>query len=155
MRCVGTASNRDGIGARVRLKSTLRGKETWQLREISGGTGFGQTSLLGHFGLSDATSVDTVRVEWPSGAIQELHQVNANQTLIVTEPPKLEGARLNSSGFELNILGIPGSNYLIETSTDLTSWAGLLSVTNSTRRTAFTDPSAAEVSRRFYRARFQ
>jgi hypothetical protein len=107
--------------------------------------------LLGHFGLGDATSVDTVRVEWPSGAIQELHQVNANQTLIVTEPPKLEGAKLNSTGFELNILGIPGSNYLIETSTDLISWAGLLNVTNSTRRTAFTEGHGRTRDRRSHR----
>jgi hypothetical protein len=135
------------------VKSTLRGKETWQLREISGGTGFGQTSLFGHFGLGDATTVDTVRVDWPSGAIQELHQVNANQTLIVTEPPKLEGAKPYSTGCDLSILGIPGSNYLIETSTDLASWTGLLTVTNSARRTVFTDASAAGVPRRFYRAR--
>src|SRR5439155_20637900 len=43
VRCIGIASNRDAIGAKVRVKAFFRGAERWQLREISGGIGLGQT----------------------------------------------------------------------------------------------------------------
>src|SRR5207249_3989453 len=122
VKCVGIASNRSGLGAKVRLKATVRGTPMWQLREISGGSGFGQTSLLAHFGLGQATIADTVRVEWPSGAVQELKTVAADRMLIVTEPPKLERPKLNASGIELSMIGLPGSSYLIEGSGDLTNW---------------------------------
>src|SRR5205823_1549612 len=153
VKCVGTASNRAGIGAKVRARATIRTADMWQLREISGGTGFGQTSLLAHFGLGDAAIVDTVRVEWPSGAVQELHGVNVNQILTVVEPPKLAALKYNALGFQSNVIGLPGSNYVIETSLDLSDWTSLTTVTNSGRSMTFSDPTAPDATRRFYRAR--
>src|SRR3989442_12695613 len=59
----------------------------WQLREISGGSGFTcQNDLRANFGLGDATNVDIVRIEWPSGIMQEMNKVAAKQFLTVTEP---------------------------------------------------------------------
>src|SRR3989442_7473136 len=59
----------------------------WQLREISGGSGFTcQNDLRANFGLGDATNVDIVRIEWPSGIVQETNKVAAKQFLTVTEP---------------------------------------------------------------------
>ena len=40
-------------------------------------------SLIAHFGLGDATKVTTLRIEWPSGAVQEIPNVAANQILTV------------------------------------------------------------------------
>ncbi len=153
VKCVGTASNRAGIGAKIRVHAAIRTTDRWQLREISGGTGFGQTSLLAHFGLGDAAIVETVRVEWPSGTIQELHTVSVNQTLTVFEPPKLAALKYNTLGFQSEVVGLPGSNYVIETSLDLSAWAWLTTVTNSGRSTAFSDPTLPDAPRRFYRAR--
>ena len=153
MKCVGTASNRAGIGAKVRVRATIRTADVWQLREISGGTGFGQTSLLAHFGLGAAAVVGTVRIEWPSGAMQELHNAVVNQTLTIIEPPKLAGAKYNALGFQSDVVGLPGSNYVIESSLDLTEWAWLTTVTNSDRTTPFSDPTPLDALRRFYRAR--
>jgi len=68
---------------------------------------------------------DTVRIEWPSGAVQERHSVSVNRTLTVVEPPKLAGARYNALGFQSDVVGLPGSNYVIETSLDLADWAWL------------------------------
>jgi hypothetical protein len=155
VKCVGTASNRAGIGAKVRVRATIRTADMWQLREISGGTGFGQTSLLAHFGLGDAVTADTVRIEWPSGAIQELHGVSVNQTLTIVEPPKLAGPKYNALSFQSDVVGLSGSNYVIETSLDLTNWAWRMTVTNSDRTTTFSDPTAPNAPRRFYRARSQ
>jgi hypothetical protein len=153
VKCVGTASNRAGIGAKVRVRATIRTTDQWQLREISGGTGFGQTSLLAHFGLGDAAIADTVKIEWPSGAIQELRNVSVNRTLTVVEPPKLAALKFDALGFHSEVLGLPGSNYAIETSFDLSGWAWLTTVTNSSRSTTFSDPTPPDALRRFYRAR--
>src|SRR5213075_2679400 len=77
--------NRDAIGAKVRIQATIRGAERWQLREISGGIGFGQTPYA-NFGLGDATNVQTVRIEWPSRLIEELGDIAVRQFLPVSEP---------------------------------------------------------------------
>ena len=60
------------------------------MREVPGGDGnMGQNSLHVHVGLGNATNVDLVRIEWPSGTMQELPSVAANQFLTVTEPHRL------------------------------------------------------------------
>ena len=80
---VGTASNRDGIGARV----TVVTGDTSQIREISSGGGqMSQNMLEAHFGLGRAARVDSVTIKWPSGAVQTLTDVDVNQRLTVTEP---------------------------------------------------------------------
>src|SRR5215468_6693724 len=84
VKCVGTVSNRTAIGTKVRLKATIAGAERWQLRQISGGDGENNSdSLLAHFGLGDATVIDLIRVEWPSGAVQEFTNATVNRTLLV------------------------------------------------------------------------
>jgi hypothetical protein len=85
VRCIGIASNRDGIGAKVRVRTFFRGAERWLLREISGGIGFGQTPYA-NFGLGDATNSAIVRIEWPSRLVQEFSDVTVKQLFAVTEP---------------------------------------------------------------------
>jgi hypothetical protein len=87
VRCVGQLSNRSGIGAKVRLKTIVGGQSRWQMREISGGSGYGsQNAPYGFFGFGAATNIDLVRIEWPGGVVQELHAVASKQLLTVTEP---------------------------------------------------------------------
>jgi uncharacterized membrane protein YeaQ/YmgE (transglycosylase-associated protein family) len=154
VQCIGTASNHAAIGAKIRIKATIAGTERWQLRQISGGDGENNSdSLLAQFGLGDATVNDTVRVEWPSGAVQEFTNVAVNQTLKVREPPRLTtGHQANAVGFQLNLIGVPGLVYLIEASTDLTNWTPTSTITNLSRTTPFTDPELTNYSGRFYRA---
>lgn len=83
----GTVSNRSGIGAKVRVKATIAGVSRWQMRQISGGDGIVQNSIIAHFGLGDASSVELLRIEWPSGIVQELNNVSTRQTLMVAERP--------------------------------------------------------------------
>ena len=83
----GRLSNRTAIGAKVRVKATMGGQTVWQLREISGGGGLGsQNDLRAGFGLGNATNVDVVRIEWPSGIKQEFHDVAVKQFLTIVEP---------------------------------------------------------------------
>ncbi|MBI4327063.1 MAG: VCBS repeat-containing protein, partial [Chloroflexi bacterium] len=73
LKLIGTVSNRAAIGAKVRVKATISGKSFWQMREISGGDGFlSQNDLRPNFGLRDARVAEIVRIEWPSGIVQEL-----------------------------------------------------------------------------------
>jgi hypothetical protein len=81
VRLSGSTSNRDGIGAVVRVQSAS-GKQ-WQMVR-SGSSYCSQSDLAAVFGLGkDSTA--TLEVDWPSGAKQQLGSVPANQFLVVDE----------------------------------------------------------------------
>ena len=69
--CRGMQSNAAAIGTKVRLKANIFGNSYWQLRHISGSpTGDrAQNSPRVHFGLGDATIIDSLKIEWPSGIV--------------------------------------------------------------------------------------
>ena len=86
VKCVGAFSNPSAIGAKVRVRSRIRGKDVWQLREISGQSGFAaQSSLVAHFGLGNAQQVDSLVIEWPSQRTSILTNLNINQFLTISE----------------------------------------------------------------------
>jgi FG-GAP-like repeat/ASPIC and UnbV/Bacterial TSP3 repeat len=86
IRLTGRRSNRAALGAKVRVGATIGGIARWQMRETSGGGSLGsQDDLRARFGLGDATQADLVRIEWPSGIVQEFHDVPARHFLAVTE----------------------------------------------------------------------
>ena len=79
----GTRSNRDGIGAVVKV--TAGGVS--QMRLQDGGVHHrGQNHARLHFGLGTHARAETITVHWPSGAVQELQGVTTNQVLRVREP---------------------------------------------------------------------
>lgn len=79
IRCIGTQSNRSAIGTKVRVRAMINGQAIWQLREISGQTGYnGQNSLRPHVGLGAATIADSVQIEWPSGLVEIYLQLAAD-----------------------------------------------------------------------------
>ena len=153
VKCVGTVSNRSAIGAKVRAKATIGGKTFWQLREISTGSGLSKNPLEAHFGLGDATNVDTLRIEWPSGIVQEFPNVAAKQFLTITEPPRLLASMTNGVP-QFSLKGGRGFQYQIEASTDLVAWSplGTLTITNLSGIAQITDTNALGSNRRFYRA---
>ncbi|MDP3123839.1 MAG: CRTAC1 family protein, partial [Thiobacillus sp.] len=78
----GTRSNRDGIGAVVRVTA---GGVT-QMRVQDGGVHHrSQNHSRLHFGLAKNTKIDKITVHWPSGLVQELQGVKVNQVLRVKE----------------------------------------------------------------------
>ena len=84
VKTVGTVSNRDGIGARI----TVAADGHTQIREIAAGSSNkSQNMLPAHFGLGPVSVVDYVEIRWPSGIIQRLTDVAANQCLTVVEKP--------------------------------------------------------------------
>ncbi|NBI29814.1 CRTAC1 family protein [Chengkuizengella marina] len=75
-------SNRDAIGARV----TIVQGDKRTLIEKDGGNGFGgQSDPRIHFGIGERKKVDEIIIKWPSGRIQSLKNIEANQTLHIKE----------------------------------------------------------------------
>ena len=79
---VGTTSNRDGIGARVEV--SVRGARLWQIVK-TGSSYASQSELPLTFGLGGATTVDGVRVAWPSGRVDVMGALQANQSITIQE----------------------------------------------------------------------
>ena len=85
VKTVGVKSNKDGIGARITVKSG----PLVQIREVSGGSSYiSQNSLEVEFGLAKREKVDSIEIRWPSGIIQKLENVSVNQTITVVEAEK-------------------------------------------------------------------
>ena len=79
---VGTKSNRDGIGAVARVVSS--DARQWKMLR-SGSSYLSQSELVLTFGLGAATKADSVEIDWPSGQVDKLGNVNAGQTVTVQE----------------------------------------------------------------------
>jgi hypothetical protein len=151
VKCVGINSNRSAIGAKVRVNATIRGNTVWQLREITGGHGRGGQALVGHFGLGDAEVAKELRIEWPSGIVQELRDIPANQLLTILEPPRLKNAHAAGQP-KMSIIGGKGLVFDLQSSMDLINWSRIQSQTNLTGQIEFADPSGSNLSQGFYRA---
>jgi hypothetical protein len=85
VRLVGTRSNRDGIGAVVKLTAT--GDPRWRVQYNAMTTAVGYASsacVPVHFGTGAARAVD-VEVRWPPGTVQTLKDVATDRVLSVTE----------------------------------------------------------------------
>jgi hypothetical protein len=88
VRTIGTKSNRSGIGARLRCVTHSLGesKPHQQIDEVrSGGGYFSQNDLRVHFGLGKAEKVDVLEIRWPSGQVDTLKEIKANQLIFVKE----------------------------------------------------------------------
>lgn len=82
VKTVGMRSNKDGVGARVRVFSeqgTVSG-------EVCTGTGFGSmNSLMMEAGLGEAGVIDSLHIEWPSGIRQRTEELETDQVITIEE----------------------------------------------------------------------
>lgn len=85
VQCVGTQSNPSGVGARVRVLSTIDGTPRWQTQQVMPLTGYNSQNLELHFGLGDATGVDSLVIRWPSGHIDAFGMIGGDRVVTVTE----------------------------------------------------------------------
>jgi ASPIC and UnbV/FG-GAP repeat len=78
IRLQGVKSNRDGIGASIRVDK--------QYNHMTTSFGYASSTLAGvHFGLGAKTVAEEIEIRWPSGTVQKLAGVKANQALTVRE----------------------------------------------------------------------
>jgi hypothetical protein len=83
LRLEGTKSNRDAIGARVKLVS----KSTTQFNHVSTTCGYASSSGGPmHFGLGADASADLIEIRWLSGAVEQLKNVKADRVVRIKEP---------------------------------------------------------------------
>ena len=162
-RLVGTTSNRSAIGARIRVLATIKGQPRWQMREISAQNSFnGHNDLTAHFGLRDATSIDTVRIEWPSGRVEEASGGAVDKLYTIVEgmlgptPTRIAFASsrpLDGGGVRLTFAGAldPGVRATVERSEDAHTWTALGSLEGTGSVWIFDDRSAREGGRYAYR----
>jgi hypothetical protein len=82
VKLVGSKSNRDGIGAVVRVTGT-GGTQTQMMR--SGSSYLSASELVLTFGLGQVEEAEKVEIAWPSGQVDRLANVAAGQSVVVTE----------------------------------------------------------------------
>jgi hypothetical protein len=82
LKLVGVKTNRDGIGAQIRI-STPEGEQYATV--TTAGSYESSGDKRAHFGLGKATSVTHAEIHWPSGVIQVLHDLKADQIVTITE----------------------------------------------------------------------
>lgn len=151
----GTRSDRSALGAKIRLRSTRQGQENWQLRELNSGWGYAfQNDPRAQFGLGDQNKVEHLRIEWPSGLVQELHDLAADQILEIVEPAlSLEIVKGPHPRRKVRIGADPGREVEIHVSSDLKTWQrlGHVFVSEDSQFVEFEDSERVD-SQRFYRA---
>ena len=83
LKLTGTISNRDGFGARIEAEAG----DLHQVVENVPQSGYlSQHDPRPHFGLGSHAEVDLLTIRWPSGTVQTLEHVKADQILRITEP---------------------------------------------------------------------
>ena len=83
VKLIGTRSNRDGYGATV---EAVAGKTHQVIQAVSEAGYLSQSDPRPHFGLGQLTQVDKLIIHWPSGTVQTLEHLKADQILAVREP---------------------------------------------------------------------
>jgi hypothetical protein len=153
LKLVGTHSNRSAIGAKVRLKTVVGGKTMWQMREVSASANrYSFHDSRPNFGLGGATVASVIRIEWPSGTVQELRDTGADRILTVIEPSRLDSrATITGDWVQLSVRAWRGLTYHIDASPDLTSWLRLGTLTNEMGILRFQDSASTAARTRFYR----
>lgn len=80
---VGHRSNRDGIGAEIKL-TTSKGAQYWVVSTT--GSYLSSNDKRAHFGLGSDAAAKEVEIHWPSGIVQKLDNVRGDRTLTIEEP---------------------------------------------------------------------
>ncbi|MEO5753283.1 MAG: FG-GAP-like repeat-containing protein [Chthoniobacterales bacterium] len=76
-------SNRDGVGARIKVTTPDGVTQYWETR--CGTSLGGGDDMAAYFGLNNNTTVSSIQVTWPSGTVQTLSNVTGNQRMKITE----------------------------------------------------------------------
>jgi enediyne biosynthesis protein E4 len=88
IRLQGTRSNRNAIGARVRVTTGA----TTQVREVKAGSSYlGQSDLRVHVGLGRASRIDRLEIRWPNGGTEVVENVTINQMVTIVEGKGIAG----------------------------------------------------------------
>jgi len=85
IKCAGNTANKSAIGVKVRVRAIINGSPRWQTQEVAAQTGYNSQNLVLHFGLGDATQIDSMKVEWHPGSTEIYTGVAVNKNFTVTQ----------------------------------------------------------------------
>ncbi len=110
IKLIGTSTNKSAIGTKVSVKANLNGNTIWQHREISAQSSYcGQNELRAHFGLANASLVDSIKIQWLSGTVEYFDSVSINQFYTLTESLGLVNVSDKIKANELKIYPNPSN----------------------------------------------
>ena len=138
---IGRKSNPEAIGAKVHVLAEIDGEELWQMREFNTSDG---NDPRAHFGLGNADCAKIVRIEWPSGIVDQMRHVAVNQfcTIPETVGPPTMAVRRQEDRVNIAIDANPDLPYRLEASTDLEKWLPIdILSTNAAGRAQLTLPA--------------
>ena len=95
VKLVGTKSNRDGFGTSL---EAVAGSLHQYVQAISESGYLSQSDPRPHFGLGEHSEVDRLIIRWPSGTVQTLEHIKADQILTVKEPAASKDVAAKSDG---------------------------------------------------------
>lgn len=99
----GTESNRNGIGARVEVVADGH----TQIQEVRCGSSYcGQNSFTLNFGIGNGELVDTLRIKWPSGILDEFYNSIPNQVIEIIEGTGENHLQIDDNSIEINTFQI-------------------------------------------------
>lgn len=105
-----SGNNRSAIGSIARIKTNVNGQDLWQMREITSVSGHnGQSMMDLHFGIGNASMIDSLIIEWPSGVKESYANISVNQYLVVTKGLGLSAKR-GEKKIEFKIFPNPAEN---------------------------------------------
>jgi len=106
IKLMGTSSNRDAIGARVKVTAGSLS----QTKEVRSGSGYlSQSDMRLNFGLDDLATVESVEIRWPSGTIESFRDVKSNQFIVIVEGDKKFSVAGTTEKMRDKLLPVPGS----------------------------------------------
>ena len=85
IKLVGHKSNRDGIGAEIKLTTS---KGTQFVTVSTAGSYLSSSDKRAHFGLGSDAAAQSIEIRWPSGVVQTLENVRGDRVLVVDEPSR-------------------------------------------------------------------
>ena len=95
--------------------------------------------------------MEVLRIEWPSGTMQELRDVAVNQILTVTEPVRLTP----TAPGRFAVQSWKGQSFQVQCSTNLNNWMAVVTITKRTGTIEFNDVTAPQHAACFYRLQQQ
>lgn len=82
----GEVANRSAIGTKLFTVATINGQTVRQRRSLSASdTFFGHNAQIIHFGLGDASTVDSLTIVWPTNDTMVMENISVNQTLSIVQ----------------------------------------------------------------------
>ncbi len=90
IKLVGHKSNRDGIGAEIKLTTS---KGTQFVTVSTAGSYLSANDKRAHFGLLNDAAAQSIEIRWPSGTVQTLKNISGDRVLVVDEPPTSQAAK--------------------------------------------------------------